>query len=57
MIENVSRDRKLPWTMPRLIIVTRGKAEESVLKACKRASHGGPAHESTCLTCSAAASS
>jgi hypothetical protein len=31
-----------PWTPPELVVLTRGKAEESVLLVCKGGATGGP---------------
>jgi len=48
------------WTVPLLIILTRGKPEERVLDGCKQMhAPSGPGdaapgcYESTCLNCSA----
>ncbi len=34
--------KKKTWTRPQLIVLVRGKPEESVLQACKTTTSGGP---------------
>ncbi len=54
----MEKEHKKPWTKPQLIVLVRGKPEESVLLACKSSNQsGGPF--TTCLPtqCSAVAAS
>ena len=51
----MDKDRKIekrPWTKPELIVLLRGRPEEAVLRACKRAVHptnGGCSNKNTCV--------